>query len=126
MYIAKNTIHFIPGEFITTEKEKYIGEKEELQTIVEGKKLFVNIEPIAIYRDKEQELQNKRILEYRYCTNEKTDYENKKYIIANENGTFKKTILAFSGAYSRKTFSRETFRNKSTVHSSRIVYSCRH
>lgn len=81
MYIAKNTIHFIPGEFITTEKEKYIGEKEELQTIVEGKKLFVNIEPIAIYRDKEQELQNKRILEYRYCTNEKTDFMKIKSIL---------------------------------------------
>ena len=34
MYITKNTIQFIPGEFITTEMEQYIGEKEELQTVV--------------------------------------------------------------------------------------------
>ena len=74
MYITKNTIHFIPGEFITTENEKYIGEKEELQTVVEGKKLFVNTEPITIYRDKKQEEENKRIIEYQYCTDEKINF----------------------------------------------------
>ncbi len=74
MYITKNTIQFIPGEFITTEMEQYIGEKEELQTVVEGKKMFVNAEPVTVYRDKKQEEENKRIIEYQYCTDEKINF----------------------------------------------------
>ncbi len=73
MYITKKTIHFTPGELITTAKEEYEGKKEKLQTVFKGEKLFVNTEPIVVWRDKEQEKKNGRI-ELKYCNEDKVDF----------------------------------------------------
>ena len=74
MYITTKTIHFTPGELITTEREKYIGKKEPLQTVFKGEKLFVNSEPVAVFRDKNNEKEDHRITEFSYCQEDKINF----------------------------------------------------